>query len=369
MNPRALAVLAVVTVAVVVAAVVAVVRDPRAPTLVAEGEPAFPKLQVKVNDVTEITVVHRDQKVVIVRTDKGWAVPEKHGYPAQVEKVRELITGLEDLKLAEAKTTKADRYARLEVEEPTGTEASSVRVTLKAGAEVLVDTIVGKRKYDLSQSGVAGTYVRGPSDQQAWLGRGEVDPGRNTQSWLQRKLMDVKKDRVRSYTLVHGDGEKVVATRATAKDENFKVESLAEGQTMKSKGAADSVATTLAFLEFDDVKPAAAVKLPDQALVRAAFSTFDGLVVEAAIFEVDGDKWATFAARAGEAAPPPADEPKKDDKAKATPPARKDRVVPVAEEIKAIAETAAAWVYKLPEFAVKNLTTRNAAFLPDKKDS
>jgi hypothetical protein len=366
MNPRALTVLAIVTLVVVVAAVVAVVRDPRAPTLVAEGEPAFPKLQGKVNDITEITVVHRDQKVVIARTDKGWAVPEKHGYPAQVEKVRELVTGLEDLKLAEAKTSRPDRHARLEVEEPTGVEASSVRVTLKAGADVVVDTIIGKRKYDLSQSGIAGTYVRNPSGQQAWLGRGEVDPGRNTQAWLQRKLMDVKKERVRSYTLVHADGEKVVATRATAKDENFKAESLAEGQTMKSKGAADSVATTLAFLEFEDVKPAAAVKLPDQAVVRAVFSTFDGLVVEGAIFEIDGEKWATFTARAGEAVPPPAEEPKKDDKAKAVAPARKDKVVPVADEIKAIAETAGPWVYKLPEFAVKNLTTRNAAFLPEK---
>jgi len=361
-NPRSLAILAATTVVVVVLAIIAVSSGTDS-TSGGGGDVAFPKLQNKLDQVAEITVVNRDAKIVVAKKGERWVLPEKHDYPAQVDKVRGLLLGFEEMKLIERKTAKSDRFARLNVDDPTGKEARAVRVTLKdASGGVLADVIVGKKKYDLSRTGIAGTYVRDADSEQAWLGSSEVDPGRTDRLWLARKLMDVKKKRIHRYSIKHADGEELVASRKSPIEDNFMLETLPEGKRIKNKSVADNTATTLAFLEFDDVRPAADVAFPAP-VAQNEFITFDGLIVRVDIGEIEGEKWVRFSVTAGEAIPIPEEPAVKRDQKKDTLVPKEEKLPPVAEQVGTINSVVTGWLFKLPEFANKNLTARNAQML------
>ncbi|MDA0261685.1 MAG: DUF4340 domain-containing protein, partial [Proteobacteria bacterium] len=285
MNPRPFLILVAVTVITVILAIVMVSAGSGTDDTRGDSAVAFPKLQGKLEQVAEITLINKDAKIVVAKKGDQWLLPEKHDYPAQVDKVRALLLGFEEMKLIERKTKQPDRYDRLNVDDPTGKEARAVRVTLKdTSGAVLADAIIGKKKYDLSRTGIAGTYVRNADGEQAWLGSSELDPGRVERLWLARKLMDVKRDRIQRYTITHADGEIVTASRTAPTEDNFVLETLPVGQRLKNKSAADNNATTLAFLEFDDVRPAAGVVFPDP-IVKNEFVTFDGLTIRAEIAE------------------------------------------------------------------------------------
>ena len=361
MNPRSLAILAATTAVVVVLAIVAVSSG--TDSIGGGSDVAFPKLQSKLDQVAEITLVNKEAKIVVAKKGDGWVLPEKHDYPAQVDKVRGLLLGFEEMKLIERKTAKPDRFGRLNVDDPTGKEARAVRVTLKdASGGVLADVIVGKKKYDLSRTGIAGTYVRNVDSEQAWLGSSEVDPGRTDRLWLARKLMDVKKKRIHRYSITHADGEEVIASRNSPADKNFTLETLPDGKRIKNKSVADNTATTLAFLEFDDVRPAADVTFPAP-LAQNEFITFDGLIVRVAVAEIDGDKWARLSVAAGEPIAVPKQPDVKRDTKKDTLVAKEEELPPVAAQVEAIESVISGWLFKLPEFANKNLTARNAQML------
>ena len=244
MNPKLFSILAAVTVAVVILAVVAVGAGSDSDGLPGEGEVAFPKLQGKLDQVAAITVVNRDARIAIARKGERWVLPEKHDYPAKVDKVRVLLLGFEETRLIERKTARPDRFNRLNVDDPKGEEARAVRVTLTdTNGAVLADAVIGKKKYDLSRTGIAGTYLRRADTEQAWLGSSELDPGRTARLWLARKLMDVKKTRIHRYTIRHADGETVTASRKSPAEENFTLETLPDGKRLKNRSAADGVAS------------------------------------------------------------------------------------------------------------------------------
>ena len=295
MNPRHLAFLAAATVVVVVLAAIAVgVRGGDGGGVAGDGEVAFPKLSGGLGQVAEVVVVNRDARIVVARKGGRWVLPEKHDYPAKVDAVRALLLGFEEMRLIERKTARRDRFERLNVDDPEGEETRAVRVTLRgADGEALADAVVGKKKYDLSRTGIAGTYVRRADTEQAWLGSANLDPGRTERLWLARRLVNVTKERIHRYTIDHADGERVAASRASPDDESFTLETLPRGGRLKSAAAADGNATTLAFLELEDVRPAAEVDFPEP-IARSEFVTFDGLVVRIDVAEIDAAKWVRF---------------------------------------------------------------------------
>lgn len=364
MSPKHFSILAAVTAAVVVLAIAAIVAGGDGGRTGGDGEVAFPELRGKLDRVAEIALVNRDARILVARKEGHWVVPAKHDYPAKVDKVRALLLGFEELRLVERKTARGDRLGRLNLDDPTGEEARGVRVTLKdSGGEVLADAVVGKKKYDLSRTGIAGTYVRLADAEQAWLGSSELDPGRSERLWLARKLLDVKKKRIHRYTIRHADGEAVTASRNSPDEENFTLETLPDGERLKSASAADGNATTLAFLEFEDVRPAAAADFPEP-IAKAEFVTFDGLIVRVDVAEIDAAKWVRFEVEAGGPVALP-DRPEGEAGAED----EGDVLAPLAEQVAAIRETVDGWIFQLPDFANKNLTARNAGMLAGSEES
>src|SRR5688500_14284539 len=131
---------------------------------------AVPGLDAAVNEAKQVRIVGAGEKPIatLARGDDGWTGVEK-GYPADLSKVRELLLKLSDAKLVEPKTSVAESYAKLGVEDVKSADAKGVRLEidgLKAPARLIVGNYNGR-------SG-DGTFVRREGEAQSWLASGNL---------------------------------------------------------------------------------------------------------------------------------------------------------------------------------------------------
>ena len=79
---------------------------PAEQTSVATGQLMFPGLAGRLKDAARVVITHQGKATVIEkRADGAWGIAAMHDYPVQETKLRGMLTGLTELRLAEARTT------------------------------------------------------------------------------------------------------------------------------------------------------------------------------------------------------------------------------------------------------------------------
>lgn len=294
MNRTSFSILAGATAVLVAAAVYAIVSQPSLTTFPRDRERAFPGLSAKLNDADKISLVSNKAKFTIAKTDKGWGIAEKAGYPVAFDKVKSALVGLAELKLLEGKTSDSARYARLELETPDSVDAKSKRIEVRAGDQVLAMGVIGKRNPNLFGEGGGGTYLRRGDNPQAWLAEGEITLGAAPNDWLIRDIVTVLEEDVRRAVIRQPDGAQLVIHRDEKKQKDLKLDSVPADRKPKQSDV-NGLAGGLWRLTFEDVKPAAEVPLPDK-LNTATYETFDGLRIQVDMTMVGKVVWGRFSA-------------------------------------------------------------------------
>lgn len=144
MTSRNLSILALVAIVAVIAGIWLAGRQ----TSTSSGETAtlYPDLKQELDAVTAVRIVNAGgaTAVEMKRGESGWTVSERSGYPADEAKLRKLVTSLADAKLLEEKTSTAENYPALGVEDISNTAAGGMQVELE-GPKQPVKLIVGKQ--------------------------------------------------------------------------------------------------------------------------------------------------------------------------------------------------------------------------------
>ncbi len=176
---------------------------------------------------------------------------------------------------------------------------------------------------------------------EAWLARGSLDLSGAPSSWLDRRIVDIPDKRIRKVVLTQPEGAALTLSRP-GPDAKFAIEGAQADARLKSDTAAGEPAMALETLDLDDVKPAAALPVPDKGVWTAALTTFDGLTVSLRLFERDKESWiAISAAGAGKS----------------------------EAEAKQIDGKATPWVYQIPSYKAKPLQTRLGDLIEPAKGS
>ncbi len=312
----------------------------------ASRAPMFPGLMARLEEVATIKVTRAGGEATIERKAKAWVLKEVSSYPADMEKVREVLIGLAQLETMEPKTKRADRYAKLEVEDPTGKDAKSARITLTdANGGTLADLIVGKSKFSLE--GIDSLYVRRPGEERAWLARGRVEPATGRLGWVDPSFLSIDRERIRKATLKRPGSPPLVVFKDKAGDEDFKLAGMPPGTEPKDEFVISDIARVLQGLTFDDVRPAKEVPVDQGGEPYGVYETFDGLIFDLWLGEADGKTWLAGRAKAG-TDPAPSEEVKK--------------------EIEAINTRLATWRYALAEYELKNLKKTMADLVKKKEE-
>lgn len=346
-------------VGVVVAALV--LRTPEHKAAMAPT-PLAPALTDRINTVTSVEVRTRGTSFTARRRDDGsWVLENRGGYPVPIEKIRPLLVGLAQLELIEPKTARADLYPKLSVQDPDQAPAEPNqieprRVTLRdAAGSVMLDVIVGMPVY----SPAAGVYVRRVDEPQSWLARGQLDVPTGVTGWVETKLLEIPRERVRSATVTRADGDVLRVWRDSPTAHAFAIENLPPGKELKYDTVGDTLGNALGYVSFEDVAPAEIIRRgtesPPTPEWIAEFRTFDGLVLVVEAFRVDDRVWCRFSPAFDASAAAPEE---------SRPPALKS-----AEDVRREAEDLharlAPWVFELAEWKRKALASRMRDMLKD----
>lgn len=260
--------------------------------------PLVPGLGSALNEVTSLRITKAKDELIaeLKRTENGWVVANRHEHPADFGKIREYLIKLSESKLRETKTSKPENYHRLGVEDPAGEAATGMRVVL-AGLKEPVDLVVGIA----SGGGSPGTFVRRAAEAQSWLTSGDVIPDKEGANWLAKDVLDLPSADVYAVTVTAPDKSVLKIDKPDTSAFNYNVHGVPKGRTLSSESAGNATAGALASVTLEDVKPAADATPDPAGTWSASYAGYDGLVVDATVWDADSKTWGKFAAHLDEA--------------------------------------------------------------------
>lgn len=325
-----------------------------------------PGLDANINDVTQVRLLKAGNEPIatIKAAEQGWTVAERNGYPADTGKVRKLLIDLSKAGVIERKTSNPDLYHKLGVEDVSSKDAIGTQIEIE-GLPEPVKIVLG----DTATSLVA-TYARRVGEEGSLMVRGQMEPGTETSDWLDTELIDVPGDGIQAVRITRPDDDNIVA-RKTARGGNLEVANVPKGRELSSPTAASTLAAALSGLTLKDVIARSSLAAEADAGVSTEFRTFDGLVLTATSFKLDGKHYVTFDAAfdedlAREFYVPPenqtkaADSSEEPDEASAEEATQQEIGSEVfdktREEAARLQAKFADWAFELPEYKYNNLT-------------
>jgi hypothetical protein len=297
MKPRTSLILAAIAVLVLAAAWQFGLRqEPGEQESVARGTLVFPALAGALGQARRVEITHQGRTLAIEDAGGTWGLPDRGGYPVERTRLRELLTGLAELRITGQRTSDPAEYARLGVENVTAANSNSTLVRVLDGAgKPLAALLVGHERTRTGGNMPEAVYIRRPGQPRSYEAAGSLPVDADPQLWLVRGILDISHDRIAGVT-VRRDGETLVFGRAGG---TFALVTPAQHAKLDSYKLSD-VAGALEQLTLTDVKPAA--QEPGSLVGTAIFSISDGMTVTVRVFQAGQDVWAQFAATGSGAA-------------------------------------------------------------------
>jgi len=293
MRVRSFLLLGAVTLLVSGAAVVSVVnREQPRSTIEAVG-PVLPGLADHLGDVSAVVIQDANGTLTIHRTEGGWGLAEYDNYPVKADKVREIARALVQLEKAEAKTSSAEKWSQLSVEEPGTTGSTSKLISLRTAAgETLAQLIVGKAGTGAGAEG--STYVRIPGEPQAWLARGSIPAGSGVSDWVDANLVEIPVSDIKQVRVVHPDKSTVTVVRE--KDGmSFRLAELPAKAKLKRPDSLDDIVQAVTDVQMETLTPKASHEFPAKDAILVTVSRTDGPDIVFEVAEIQGERWLRFA--------------------------------------------------------------------------
>jgi Domain of unknown function (DUF4340) len=301
MKPRTIAELGIVALVALIVAAASYMSQNRWSQAKVDGAALFPGLASHSPKIARIELRQGDKKLALERKEQSWALADRGGYPAKVEPVRTLLVRLSEAELVEPKTRKGDRFAMLELEDAGAKDSKSreVRLLDQQGAS-LAQVIIGKRRMDAFGASKAGTYVRWPEDQQAWLASGDLQVSAAVRDWVQPTVLEVEAPKIKSVTVEIPNEAPLRIEREAGEAGKHKLVDIPQGKKLKQGADVDAIVRAVAGIELEDVRkldPAASGEVSS-----ARFETDAGLAVTLRLRKDGEDTWlAVTAAGDGDA--------------------------------------------------------------------
>lgn len=255
-----------------------------------ENNGLMPELVDHINEVKSVTIVGAENKPLVSLNNgsNGWTVQEKADFPADTGKLRGLLLNLANAKLLQSKTSKPEHYAELGVEDLASKDAQGLMIDLQGLAQP-AKLIIGQT----SKHG--GSFVRKPDQAQSWLSSTQLTVESDPQHWLNTQLTDIAAQRITEVVLTSADGKTLRLSKDKAADSNFQLADLPAGRELTDPAVANSLASALSGLQLEQVMPATAIP---QTATKARYRSFEGLIVEASLWQQDGLNLAQLTASA-----------------------------------------------------------------------
>jgi len=313
-----------------------------APTTTLQKQTLFPGLLEKVNNVSSLVLKKQGQTLTLSQNASTWGIEQADNYPADFGKIRETVIAVADLQILAEKTSNAELYKKLGVEDPLSENATSLQLSLlDTDGNSLAKLIVGNSRHSKSSNDKDGLYVRLPDSETTLLVEGRLDVGVDVKEWFKRELFNIGANRVKSIHIAHADNSHV----KLARDEDigdFLMEDIPDGMEMQSNVIISRMGTILEDIFVDNVIKADKLNEVEQTVTT--IKTFDGLIVTITSAEIVETNYSIFSFAGEENSDVDTDKNNEDAKEEV-----KTKLDPLTEA-KNLNTVMSGWAYAIPDF-------------------
>ena len=273
-------------------------KPPGAGTL---GQPLLKGL--KAADIASISIREPKAAITLQRKDAAWTIAERAGFPADLERVRDLVVKAIELKIGQVEPIGAADRARLKVDD------SGTRVEFKtADGKVIGSLLVGKKYFksepDNPDRAIGdGRFVLLPHEEKTVFIVSDpmAQATAKTAEWIARTGFAAEKVKTLQVSPPEGEGWKI---ERAADNAAWKLAGAKSGETLEITRA-NAAAYSLSSIELADVAPrdsrAEDTGLDKPTVVTA--TTFDALTYTLRIGKLEGDNYYATVGIAGEPKP------------------------------------------------------------------
>ncbi len=240
------------------------------------NSPLVPNLTDNMNSISKFTVKEADDALLssVSKSENGWVVDNRAGYEANVKAVRQVFAALAEARLIESKTSNPDNYTKLGVEDIDAEDAQGVLVSIE-GLSNSVEIIFGND----GSSGKNTQYVRNKGEEKSWLINKKINFSRDTTDWLQKDLLDIPPERIKTIQIKHPDGTEVNISNTGNAAYEFDLNATPPEGKVASDSEIYQVANALSSLQLRDVITFEALNKEEIEPTVSIFKTFDGLTI------------------------------------------------------------------------------------------
>lgn len=168
------------------------------------GDPVMLR-QAGAGEIARIDVELADESYSLFRTPSGWRMNGPDGFPVIVERIGELLGGLEELSWGEARTDDPRKLDRLSLGDPADGGSGSQLVARDSEGEALIELVFGRRDGQL--------YLRRPGETLAFSAGGELPGLRTSEGWMDFAVIAIVPSAIDGVVLVETDGRRLHLTR------------------------------------------------------------------------------------------------------------------------------------------------------------
>jgi hypothetical protein len=242
------------------------------------------------NDITSVTILDAgNEGVQLVQSGVRWVVKNRFGYPADFQKITELVRNLRDAKIGRSFEATKGVLERLHLKDPADNtapkeEKGTAIIFADAKGKTLVRVCLGEPM----KGGQGGIF---PEGQYVLLGNGKtvylVDKqfesfAKSPSEWLKKDLIDVKAADVREVVCLDPDGKTTrFAFKRQAKGKDLEQVHPAPGKKIE-RTSLNRLAGALSGLRIEDVldptKGKASIGMKDSS--RLEYRLFNGMVYD-----------------------------------------------------------------------------------------
>lgn len=249
----------------------------------------------EINDVNTLNLrASSKRRVSMKRDEEGrWHVVEKKNYPADLVKIRKLLVGISEAQRVELKTSRSDQYVKLKLNDP-------AEIDYQAAFRVDIITSDAERSLfigDIAEGIEKGQYIRIPGEEESWLVNRRLRVEMDVEDWLDKQIVHIEPGDIHKMSITNLEGETIRIARP-AKDGELVLQDIPKGRKPKGGTALSSLATFPDYLTFSDVLSQSNERFkPVEKVIKAVFTTFDGLEVYYTGYRIDNSHYGVFEAK------------------------------------------------------------------------
>jgi hypothetical protein len=302
-------------------------------------QPVVPGLADVVNNVGEVMIETHEDAFHARRTEEGsWVIVERNNFPANIAMVRSAAVGMSELQALEPRTAQPELLERLGLgARADGSEAIRVVLRDRAG-ETIGDILIGDNQGVSDPAGLNRIYVRRTGENQAWLARGSITVQPQIGDWLDKNVIEIDREQIRSTRFTPSEGAAYTLARETEDEVNFVLDNVPAGRELSYPGVTYGPATVVSNFTFEDVRLVSEIDFSDA--TEIVTETFDGLQIIVRVAQESDIAWASLAALS-------------------------DGEAEQQQQADFINLAGHGWAFQLPEFTAQSfLTTRDSLLAP-----